>query len=667
MKTAQTRLLFLVVMLMIIPVGFGYAEDPPEEEAARSIVFFEEGAGIDEALLQEAGLTYEPIDYLDVIDAVVLELYPKETEALLRDPRVTEIHPDETVYSDQFWINAGFSQINAQAVPRSGLSGDGIKVGVMDTGISTTHPDLRYVEGYNFLDDNTDVEDENGHGTHVAGILAAGQRQNGMLGVAPGVDLYVAKIMDERGQGFESNMVKSIEWAMEKELDIVNLSVGSQNELFALKRMLEIGTEEGMLFVGAAGNRGETVGQSTTVDYPARYPEVIAVGAVTSLDIRAPFSGYGPELEVVAPGVRINSTSTGTSYERKSGTSMAAPYVAGMLAVMKEGHPGLSADELRQKLREDEWIRPLGFTQPNRHTGYGRIQFADEIPVQPLPPAAVKNLTVRTSALTTTEAVVDVSWEAPDEDDLTYRVWRNNRVIYEGEETAVTDKLTADGDYTYSVAAVRDSLESDRVQASPVRIRLASAHALLLSTFSDIEEDVWYNDPLAFMVERGLISGYPDGTIRPNAPVTRGEVVAILDRYLDWPDATQQAGFTDTAGHFAESAIRKAANEGAVQGFRDGTFRPGQAIIRADAAVILDRVFDYNTEGMGLLFPDVDLGSYYATAVMNLSAAGIIGGYQDGSFRPERTITRAEFAAMIKRTVMQLEEEVFEEDLEEAS
>ena len=647
-----------LIMLMLFPSPLAESA-PVTEEAKRYMILFDEDEGIADPLFTDLAITYDPLDRFERIDAVLIDLYPEEVALIKRDGRVSDVSLDETVYTDQYWMNAGAEQIHAESVPANGLSGEGVKVGVMDTGISTEHPDLSYVEGYNFLDGNTDVEDKNGHGTHVAGILAAGDRVNGMLGVAPKVDLYVAKIMDERGQGRESNIVKSIEWAIEKELDIVNLSVGSERELNSLKRMLEVGTEQGILFVGAAGNTGEEeLKEGSIVDYPARYPEVIAVGAVDSLDQRAFFSAHGPEVEVVAPGVRIDSTFTGTTYDTRSGTSMAAPFVSGMLAIMKEGHPSSTAAELRERLREPEWIQPLGTEQPNDETGYGRIAFSDTIPIEPEPLAPVEAISAVITNISLQEVLVDVSWTAPDEADeaYTYVVTRNGRIVYEGGDLAFTDRVTEDGDYTYRIAVSDGERVSIKTVSDEKRIRLLDAYEILSASFSDIARGNWYNKPLALMVEQGLINGYTDGTIRPENPISRGEVVTILDRYVDWSDGSLHGAvnFNDVPEqYFAFEAIHRAGKQGVVEGFSDGTFRPDQNIVRRDAAVILDRVFDYEIHGDPVTetFPDVSLSAYYGTAVMNLVSAEVATGYSDGTFRPGRTITRAEFAAFIQRTM----------------
>ena len=194
--------------------------------------------------------------------------------------------------------------------------GEGIRVGIIDTGIDYTHPDLvdNYVLAYDFVNNDWDPLDDNGHGTHVAGIIAAvddgpnsGRADTdgvSVVGVAPRVQLYVAKSLNSEGQGFMSDIVAALDVAAKYEEDIVNMSLGSPFFSRTLRRACDNAYRSGVLLVAAAGNEGLRI-----LDVPARYSSVIAVGATDGADRRASFSNYNSKLELCAHGVGILSTS----------------------------------------------------------------------------------------------------------------------------------------------------------------------------------------------------------------------------------------------------------------------------------------------------------------------------------------------------------------------
>ncbi len=222
----------------------------------------------------------------------------------------------------------GVARVNAAAA-WDYTAGKGVKVAVIDTGMDYTHPDLapNYKGGYNAVTGSADPLDDQGHGTHVAGTIAAVKDNNGVAGVAPAADLYAVKVLDKNGSGQYSWIVAGIEWAIENRMDVVNMSLGGGSGTEALRQVMIKAEEAGITVVCAAGN------DSGPVNYPAKYPQAIAVSASDSSDKLASFSSRGPELAVIAPGVAINSTRKGGGYVNLSGTSMASPHVAGLAAL----------------------------------------------------------------------------------------------------------------------------------------------------------------------------------------------------------------------------------------------------------------------------------------------------------------------------------------------
>lgn len=216
--------------------------------------------------------------------------------------------------------------------------GAGIKVGVIDTGVDLNHDDLKgRVKDYaNFTtSDIDDVQDENGHGTHVAGIIAAARNDIGVIGVAPEADLYIAKAFDKDGYADFDAIEKSIKWMMERKVDVINMSFSASTASTEYQQIIKQAYKQGITMVCAAGNEGiaEEKG-ANTIGYPARFDQTIAVTAVDVEKRRADFSSVGPEAEIAAAGKDIYSCYIDNSYATLSGTSMATPVITGAVAIL---------------------------------------------------------------------------------------------------------------------------------------------------------------------------------------------------------------------------------------------------------------------------------------------------------------------------------------------
>ncbi|NUQ56951.1 MAG: S8 family peptidase [Candidatus Paceibacter sp.] len=224
----------------------------------------------------------------------------------------------------------GVGRIQADLIWPTGNTADPIKVAVIDTGISTSHQDLfgNIKGGYNAIDPSRSYNDDNGHGSHVAGIVAAVDNSIGVIGAAPAADLYAVKVLNRRGSGYVSDVIEGIQWAIANDMDVINMSLGSNYDIASLRDAVIAAYNSGIVITAAAGNDG------AAVDYPGAYPEVLAVGATDYGNNIASFSSRGPEVDLVAPGVSIFSTYKGSWYATMSGTSMAAPHVAGAAALL---------------------------------------------------------------------------------------------------------------------------------------------------------------------------------------------------------------------------------------------------------------------------------------------------------------------------------------------
>ncbi|MBW5446717.1 S8 family serine peptidase [Cohnella sp. CFH 77786] len=245
--------------------------------------------------------------------------------------------------------------------------GTGVRVGVLDTGIAR-HPDLTIAGGVNTLG-GTSFHDDNGHGTHVAGIIAATGRR-GLSGNAPGVLLYAVKVLNESGSGFVSDIVEGIDWCLANGIRILNMSFGLPGDSLALREAIRRARRRGAIIVASAGNGGA---KSGVLDAPARYPETIAVTALAKNNRAASFSSRGPGIAVGAPGVHILSTWPGGTYRRLSGTSMSAPHVAGSAALLRSLAPKLTASAFASRIKSAALRIPGGVTA----VGSGLLQTSD--------------------------------------------------------------------------------------------------------------------------------------------------------------------------------------------------------------------------------------------------------------------------------------------------
>lgn len=236
--------------------------------------------------------------------------------------------PNDPFYSLQY----GLDLINAPDGWKYEKGSSQVTIAILDTGVDLAHPDLagKLVAGYNFVADNDKPQDDNGHGTGVAGICAAvTDNDTGIAGVSWGASIMPVKILDASGNGSFTDAARGIIWAADNGAQVINLSLGGYTSSSLLEDAINYALQKGVIVVAASGNRGIDM-----ITYPARYEGVIAVGSVDQNAQRSAFSNYGLELDVVAPGSAIFSLSRLGNYGYLSGTSAAAPFTSGLAALM---------------------------------------------------------------------------------------------------------------------------------------------------------------------------------------------------------------------------------------------------------------------------------------------------------------------------------------------
>jgi subtilisin family serine protease len=229
--------------------------------------------------------------------------------------------------------NAGWN-ITAFDLPTTWqhTQGEGVVIAVIDTGVDITHTDLvdNLLPGINLLDSKKPPIDGNAHGSHVSGILVASNNDFGVVGVCPKAKVLPIKALSDKGIGNMLDVAKGIRWAVEQKADIICMSLGTPNKLQEVRKAIQFAYERNIPVFVAAGNQGET----KEIFYPANYPETIAIGAIDENFHRASFSNTGENLDFMAPGVNIISTFPNNWYGTLSGTSSAAPFAAGVAALL---------------------------------------------------------------------------------------------------------------------------------------------------------------------------------------------------------------------------------------------------------------------------------------------------------------------------------------------
>ncbi|MBI4377428.1 MAG: S8 family peptidase [Elusimicrobia bacterium] len=269
----------------------------------------------------------------------------------------------------------GVARLKAQAAWDK-TEGAGVRVAIVDTGVDWYHSDLqgRVDGGFSAISDSEKPEsylDDNGHGTHVAGTIGAARDGRGVVGVAPKARLYAVKVLDAEGSGTLSDVIKGVIWCANNGMHVANMSLGAPFPSDSMEQAVKYAKARGVVIVAAAGNSGKPESGSS-VGYPAAYPETIAVAASDWDNQIADFSSRGLEVKFIAPGKSILSTIIGDDLVPMSGTSMAAPHVTGLAAlVVSMGYRGLDGpDGVLGQLRRA--ARPLPGLQATDQ-GFGMV------------------------------------------------------------------------------------------------------------------------------------------------------------------------------------------------------------------------------------------------------------------------------------------------------
>jgi subtilisin family serine protease len=314
-----------------------------------------------------------------IVPAIAADLPAQAVAALQRNPAISTIEPDAEVtalgtFDSELTATWGVKAVGGGTAADAGA---GVKVAVIDTGIDCNHPELKRNGvticdgGWDFINNDSDPYDDNGHGTHVSGTIAAAKDTNGVVGVAPGVRLYALKVLGSNGSGSFSAVIAALQWAVDHGIQVTNNSYGSStNPGSTVEAAFVNAYNHGVLSIAAAGNTGSCTPTTETIGYPANYASVVAVAATDSTNTRACFSSTGAGVELSAPGVSITSSVPGTGYGTWNGTSMATPHVVGVAAlVIGNGVTGPAA--VRARLQST--ATDLGPAGRDPYYGFGLV------------------------------------------------------------------------------------------------------------------------------------------------------------------------------------------------------------------------------------------------------------------------------------------------------
>jgi len=301
----------------------------------------------------------------------IITTQESNVEDLKTNDQVDSVETDIPVKMFADTIDWGITRVGASEV-WDYASGDGISVAIIDTGIQLNHPDLNVniLSGYDFVNNDTSANDDNGHGTHVAGIVASTLNESGNVGSSYSANLLPVKALNESGYGYLSDVAKAIYYATDNGARVINMSLGTTYDSDTLKQAVQYAAAKGVLLVAAAGNDS-----GSPCSYPAAYSSVICVVATDQENKLASFSNIGGEL--AAPGVSNYSTYINSSYTKLSGTSMASPHVAGSAALLMSLCTDCSISEIRDVLRNT--AVDLGTEDYDIIFGYGLVNLIDAV------------------------------------------------------------------------------------------------------------------------------------------------------------------------------------------------------------------------------------------------------------------------------------------------
>ncbi|MDM5296838.1 S8 family serine peptidase [Bacillus pumilus] len=389
----KKKVLLVIVFLLILSTAMPFhSPAAASSEETDVIIVYKNQKGKQTALHESEKVNAQYIH----LPAVAITADEQAVTSLKKDPNIAYVtknskvklasssgeKPTSTFQDEMVQKSYNLQKFNVKQALKEGVTGKNVKVAVLDTGIFP-HEDLKVAGGKSFVKYTSSYKDDQGHGTHVAGTIGALNNDYGTVGVASGVKLYAVKVLNKKGEGDLSSILRGIDWAITNKMDIINLSLGFTDNIPILRSAVDTAYKKGLLVVAASGND-----KKKSISYPAAYNSVIAVSATTKKDTLASLSNTGKGIEFSAPGEKIISTYLKNEYWYGTGTSQAAPHVTGMLALLKQLHPKKTNVQLRTLLRS--YTVDLGAKGKDTQFGYGRMQYIPQATFLKAATSAVK-------------------------------------------------------------------------------------------------------------------------------------------------------------------------------------------------------------------------------------------------------------------------------------
>lgn len=392
----------VLVLALVAATVFAAGQAGAEQQKQQVIVLFDSGENVDPGQVAQHGVVTGTADIVPAVFANVPRGKVNEirsldhVEAVERDAEVSASEKPPWAGGPGGGGDDGGSDQPPQSTPwgidrvngtEAALTVDesGVDVAVLDTGIDYDHPDLdaNVEKGVDTTGNGPlktglkHADDKNGHGTHVAGTVAAENNSIGVIGTAPQTGLYAVQVLGNDGTGRYSDVIQGIDWAVNNGAEVVSMSLGGTSDSQALQHAVDNAYNSGAVVVAAAGNSGDGDASTNEVVYPAKYSSAVAVAATNPSDDTPVWSSEGDEVEVSAPGVDVNSTWLDGQYQRHDGTSMATPHVSGSAALLIAENSSLTPGDVREALKDS--CKDIEKTGEDNFSGWGLIQVMNAV------------------------------------------------------------------------------------------------------------------------------------------------------------------------------------------------------------------------------------------------------------------------------------------------
>lgn len=563
-KKAALFLTIILIFCMAAP-GAAYAGASVESEAGYIVklkdsadtVRLMSASPLDEVSADHKLYRADSLEEIEALGASVEYYEPECTAHLLALPNDT--------YAAKQW---SLESLGMEYVWDKGYSGEGVRVAVIDSGINSLHEDFEGVSfdrGKNMLDGSRDVTDEMGHGTFVAGVIAAAA--NNGIGIAGLCDKVTIVPLKGFGSGNETGVTYIISAIYEAvdvlDCDVINLSLGMDSDLVSMRNAVNYARDKGVIVVSAVGNDG-----GTRLQYPAAYDSVVGVGSVDKNGRVLAFSQKNKSVFVVAPGIDVVSLDyqDQSSYMIGEGTSYSAPHVTAAAIFLKQYAPSADTEDFMQLLQLSS--HDAGASGYDTSYGYGIVDLEDF--VKAMESYGFANIE---------EKYPDVSghWAVGS---IEYCV---SHSLFNG---VTTNAFAPEATMTRAMfVTVLGRMSGDTIDGFPL-------------VFSDVSANDWFAQSAAWGKATGIVSGTTEEHFSPNSAVTREQMASLLYRYANTYDLharnASRASLSDysdgaNVSEWAKTPMQWAIANGLITGRTDGTLAPADSAKRCEVAAIVQR------------------------------------------------------------------------------